>query len=311
MASGLNELAANKKEGGAGYLSHDDVAKIIAEQRTQRKHKHITGLYGHDGTGKTGIALLRRTQDDIDTERPLYLFDFDQGAAPLLEEYYPDLSTGEITYNDFGFVNTDPGIVVIDPVVRFKSGENRGAMNPVATIQQTMSMLFYIQEEGPGESAGCILDGMNSWQKVCEKYMREVELKISVVGKTNQSNWHIRDDKYNQALLLAKGLPCPVSYITHLKDKKQYVNIGDGKKELQVYDTVPDWGSLTPSQMFQRLECSKVDNTKDKTTEMWVIIQKAKGKLYLEGSKHLVASIPYNATPDEATWHGFDWSMFK
>ena len=311
MAKGLADMAAGKKEvKGAGYLSHEEVGEIIASQRRQRKNKYVTGIYGFDGTAKTGIALARRTQDDIDTERPLYLFDFDKGVTPLLEEYYPDLDElGDKQFNEFGDSLTDPGIVVLDPIVRHKSGAKRAAVDPEATIQQTMSMLFYIQEEGPGESSGCILDGMNSWLKLCEGYMRQVELEIGIMDKVKQQMWHLRDEKYNQALLLAKALPCPVSYITHMKDKKKWVNIGDGKKELQTYDTIPDWGSLTPGQMFQRVECTKVDT--EASVEMWATVHKAKGKLHLEGSKHLIASIPHNAKPGDEEWFGFDWNMFK
>ena len=152
MAKGLSDLAASGGKEKSGYLSHEAVKKQLEEQRHKRVNKYITGIYGNDGTAKTGIALTRRSQDDIDTERPLYLFDFDLGATPVLDEYYPQLdANGKKQLNEFGDIITDPGIVVVDPIVRHTNGAKRGAIDPESSIQKAMSMIFYIQEEGPGE----------------------------------------------------------------------------------------------------------------------------------------------------------------
>ena len=90
-------------------------------------------MYGFDGTAKTGAAMELRTEDDIMTGRPLYILDFDKSAKPIKSSFH----------------NNDPNIIILDPTVRYKEGETRGELNATATIAKTMSILFYIEEQGP------------------------------------------------------------------------------------------------------------------------------------------------------------------
>ncbi len=165
-------------------------------------------------------------------------------------------------------------------------------------------MLFYVDELGPDEAAGCMMDGMDTWLKNCEYHMRENELEQNKISdKVSHKNWYIRDKPYNQALMLAKSLPCPTVFITHMKD------VFNGSYEdgnLVLVDQVPEWGKLTPNQMYQRIECTTVE--KQGVTTFYAEVKKAKGRLYLEGKKHKVAEVK---SEDDYKWYGFDWSMFK
>ena len=296
------------KEGPAktgSYLSHDEIKEVIRQQKERKTSPIVAGIYGVDGTAKTGIALNIRTQEDIDAGRPLYIVDFDYGVKPLLEEYYCVRdSEGNPIKDNNGNREIENGIVLLDPVVRHDDGEKRGAINPIETIRMTMSMLYFIYEEGEGESSGVIMDGMDTWLKDCEYYMREDALKIDAMATTSQTNWYIRDQKHDQALILAKSLPCPTIFITHLKDKMAYVD-----KQLTTIDTYPKWGELCNSQVYQKIECFKKE--KQNTLELWARVNKAKGKLYLEGHEYKIATIPNKGLKEDAVWESFDWSIFK
>lgn len=267
------------------YLSFDEIDTWIKEEREKVQNNIITGIYGEEGAGKTGIALNIKTQDDIDSGRPLYIIDFDRGAIPLITEYYKE----------------DKNIIPLNPVVRHENGEKRGAINPTATIQKTMSILYYISEKGNDETSAVILDGMDMFLKISEYFMREDMLKIDPMQKLNQTNWYIRDQKYDQALMLAKELPCPSVFITHLKDIMTYI---DGS--LEVIDTKPSWGKMTSSQMYQMIECYKIK--KENSVELWTRINKAKGNLSLEGKEYLIATVPKDK---DGEWKGFNWDIFR
>ena len=57
--------------------------------------------------------------------------------------------------------------------------------------------------------------------------------------------------------------------------------------------------------MFQKIFCTKVE--KNGTTKFYAEIQKAKGRLYLEGKKYKIAEVK----KDEYEWFGFDWDIFR
>lgn len=277
----------------AAYLTHDEIAEVIKNQQKTNQNNIVAGVYGHDGTAKTGIALELRTQDDIDTGRKLFVMDFDKGIQPLLNEYH--IVDGV----------RDPNIILMDPTVRILEGEDRGGIDWHATIKMCMSMLFYVEELGQDEAAGCIMDGMDTWLKNCEFHMRENELEQKKIGDhVAHKNWYIRDKPYNQAMMLAKSLPCPTIFITHLKEKFSGSYDDDGA--LVSVGWEPEWGKLTKNQIYQKIECTNVE--KQGTTTFYAEIKKAKGRLYLEGKKHKIAEVK---SEDDYKWYGFDWEMFK
>ena len=102
--------------------------------------------------------------------------------------------------------------------------------------------------------------------------------------------------------MLAKSLSCPSIFITHMKD------VMDGSYEngtLVVIDEVPEWGKLTPGQMFQKIFCTKIE--KNGTTKFYAEIKKAKGRLHLDGKKYKIAEV----NKDGYEWFGFDWNIFR
>lgn len=277
----------------ANYLTHDEIAEVIKNQQQTNQNNIVAGIYGQDGTGKSGIALELRTQDDIDTGRKLFIMDFDKGVLPLINEYY--------TVDGV----RDPNIILLDPTVRIPEGENRGGVDFKSTIQMTMSMLFYIDELGQGEVAGCILDGLDTWLKTCEYNMRENELEHTK-DKTavKQMDWYIRDKPHNQALMLTKSLPCPTVYITHMKD----IYNGYENGQLMKVDEEPFWGKLVPNQMFQKIFCYGNKDKKTKITTFYAEIQKSKGRLNLESKKIEIASVK---NEKDFKWNGFSWDIFR
>lgn len=303
MAS-LKEMkkVSNQK---AAYLTHDEVAEVINNQQKVKQSNIVSGIFGDDGTAKSGIGNCLLTQDDMDCGRKLFIMDFDKGVKPLVDEYYSEKDeSGEFILDENGERIHNPNIVLMDPTIRFLEGESRGGIDWASTIKMTMSMLFYVEELGPDESCGCIMDGMDTWQKNCEYHMRENELEQKKIGdKVSHKNWYIRDKPYNQALMLAKSLPCPSVFITHLKD---VMNGSYEDGQLVVVDRVPEWGKLTPGQMFQKILCTKEE--KDGVTEFYAEIQKAKGRLYLEGKKYKIATVK---NENEYEWFGFSWDIFK
>ena len=289
----------------AGYLTHEEVAEVIKNQQEEYQNNIVAGIYGNDGTCKSGISLEIRSQDDIDCGRKVFIIDFDKGVLPLIDEYYSKKIDGEFVLNEKGKRIHDPNIILINPTIRIKEGDNRGGVDWESTIKMTMSSLMYIDELDPDEIAGCILDGLDTWLKNCEYNMEENELgQTGLKTKVSQKDWYIRDKPYNQALMLTKSLSCPSIFITHMKD----VYDGYENGQLNKIGSEPHWGKLTPGQMFQRILCTASKDLISGTTTFSAEIQKAKGRLYLEGKKLKIAEVK---NENEYEWKGFDWSIFK
>lgn len=251
----------------------------------------VAGIYGEDDTAKTGIALELLTQNDIEENKVVYVFDFDQSAVPLKKEFWDNLQN----------------IVIINPTVFHESGKHIGETNSTATINNTMEFLLAIKLEDPKTIAGIIIDGLDVVLKTCEFHMKEEELKIDFKDRPKQSDWWIRDKKYNAIVNLAKSLGVPAIFITHTKDVKTYVKDDDGKSELQVTGSRIDWGDYTRGQMYQRLRATKVDTPNH---IFWkVTIEKTKTNGALNGKEIVV--MKKDKKEDKVEWLGFDWGMFS
>lgn len=262
-----------------GYTD-DEVKTFLHKAKNRPKSSPIcAGIVGFDGTGKSGLMLAARLLEEIAEGRKIVVFDFDNSCGPLVEEYFPN----------------DDNIIIFDPTTMKDTGE----VDYEATYYKTLSTIKYLLRNEDEENLAVVaLDGVDTFLKNCENLMRERDLKITMDEHIKEQRmWAGRNRYFHNALLLMKKLRCRKFYITHMKEKKSYVN-----KKLLTTGYEPDWQSKTPGMMFQKIECvlkingeimknpEKLNDIKpsDKV-EIHAIIRKAKGKLHLENQDFLIA----------------------
>ncbi len=245
-------------------------------------------FYGWDGTGKSGIAMDSRTEEDVADEKKIVIFDIDGSAAPLKKKYHRD----------------DENILLLDPLELMPDGN----IDYVSSFNKTLALTKYVVEnERDLNLHSVVFDGLDSFLKWCEMVMRHLDLKLDPDTQIKDSwNWMRRNRRYQTVVLLLKRLACERFYTTHFKVQQNFVG---GK--LQNLGRAPDWEKHTPGILFQRVLLERSDQDRYGQTvegfnpgkdevKFTATIEKSKGALHLEGKQYTVATTGSNGTK----WNG-------
>ena len=211
-------------------------------------------LVGKENTGKTGSAI------DIalaHTDLPICVIDID-GSADNTVDYLR--STGK---GDNIFV-----IPLIDEADESIWNEDN-TTNWLALLDKLQWFLPILSEKAAsGELGAVVLDGCSTLLKWCEFVMTDSLLRRGVIKEEgdsfNQKEWRERNRLFKDVLQRVTSLPIPYVFFTfHLKDQKQYMDVGDGTKALMTVGTRPDWVDGTQrfvsQQVFLRRYTQKGD----------------------------------------------------
>lgn len=138
----------DKDEEGPEEYTLDD-AKSWIEQGAQKSASAIcAGVYGIDGTGKTGVCLDTRTNEEIKQGKKVLVFDLDGSAGPLKRKYFDD----------------DENIVIFDPMVLTKDG----TIDYVSMYNKMLVMAKYLLEnQYEMDLKTVIIDGLDKLLKTC------------------------------------------------------------------------------------------------------------------------------------------------
>ena len=211
-------------------------------------------LVGKENTGKTGSAI------DIalaHTDLPICVIDID-GSADNTVDYLR--STGK---GDNIFV-----VPLIDEADESIWNEDN-TTNWLALLDKLQWFLPILSEKAAsGELGAVVLDGCSTLLKWCEFVMTDSLLRRGVIKEEgdsfNQKEWRERNRLFKDVLQRVTSLPIPYVFFTfHLKDQKQYMDVGDGTKALMTVGTRPDWVDGTQrfvsQQVFLRRYTQKGD----------------------------------------------------
>ena len=105
------------------------------------------------------------------------------------------------------------------------------------------------------------MDGMSSFLKWCEFAMTDVlmnrsknPVNVEDGDKFNQAEWRIRNKLFRDIANRAHQLPVDAVFFTfHLKDKKQFADVGNGQKGLMKIGEEPEWEKGTMRLFAQQL----------------------------------------------------------
>ena len=204
-------------------------------------------LVGKENTCKTGLALsMARTDEEIKVGKKVILFDFDSSAEATVRYVCPD----------------DPNVIVLklfdetDDSIFEEDGVTTSWTGLVKKVKAFVTIAGQIVSEE--DVAAIIFDGGSTYLKWCEFSMRESLLEKGVIDDEgdsfNQKEWRERNQTFRDTLYRIQALPVGRVFFTfHLKDHKQYLSDGGGKKVLMKIGEKPDWVDGTQRNMSQQI----------------------------------------------------------
>lgn len=258
---------------------------LFQKKRTAKPQLRMA-LVGKENTAKTGLALeLSRTDEDIKAGKKVVIFDFDNSATQTVHHLYPDDENILIVPI---FDETDDSIFNDDMSV-----------NWVALIDKTQAFVNLMAEEisgSPDDFAAVIFDGGSTFMKWCEFAMTGVLLRRGVIKEEgdnfNQKEWRTRNQLFRDTITRVHGLSIDKVFFTfHLKDDKQFADLGNGTKGMMKVGEKVEWVDgtqrIVSQQLFMGRYMKRADVSAgvygDKTLDdgEWVIkakIEEIKGK---------------------------------
>jgi hypothetical protein len=265
------------------------------QKRIDQARARVSGLcavyYGFDGTGKTGAAMDCRTAEEIERGAKIYVIDQDQNAMPTWADYH----------------NCDPNIIIMDPIVIGEDGHE----DPLATYGSILSYTRYILRKTEAEEVKMsIYDGIDSMLKTCEQVMKIVDLKQDPLAKVKDNwDWGYRNQKFQEIITNWKRMNSWKVFITHMKEKKQWVPQSTGGKKLEILGYEPNWENKFPDRMIQKVEFKK--ETINNEVVITGVMQKSNGNLALEGSPLEVARVSdIDKEVRTVKWNGL-WKLYN
>lgn len=287
MAFGSND----EEEEEEPIFTDDEVEKMIERGREKESSNICAGIYGEDGVGKTGVAMDSRTEEEIEEGKTVFVIDMDDSAGSIKKKYF----------------DGDENIVVIDPVEEAGLDERGDRDAPMIYNAIDDITRYLLQNQNDLNLHSVILDGVDEFKDVCGDKMQIEDLNKDPNARVKNSwNWQIRNRYYKNVMEKIKKLDCHRFFITHLKDKMEFV---DG--ELVTTGKEINWHHSTPGMLFQKVKMFKEEDEDNNTVTFKAKIEKSKGCLSEEGNIYTVAEVDQEEGTDE--WYGLDdfWEKVK
>ena len=274
--------AGTAAEASAPSNSYDkDYYRSLFNKRSAAVPQQRMFIVGKENTVKTGMALYLGHEDGKKTT----IFDIDNSASETVNHTYPGnediLILPILDETDDSLFNEDMSVnytALIDKVVMF--------VNLMAEELKT----------NPEAHSSVIFDGGSTFMKWCEFAMTDSLKRRGIIKEDgdsfNQKEWRERNRLFKDVITRLHALPISKVYFTfHLKDNKQFADLGNGQKGLMKIGEKPDWVDgtqrLASQQLFMGRYQKKGDSSAgvyaDKTLkdDEWVVkakIEEIKGK---------------------------------
>ena len=242
-------------------------AKMRAMQQRQKLLEQesafmICGVSGDPGTGKTGVCLDCRTEEELKTHW-LFVLDFDEGAEPTWRQHWS---------NDDKVVIFNPYVYREDMTVDYFATADM-ARYFIAMVNEAINDK---QIEWDGETVeipavkAIVFDGLDSWLDTTNMIARMNHIKggdprAADKVKMVPTQWFARTEEYKRLFKAACQLRCDKFFITHMKE------VHDG---FDIVGRKPDWEKSTTAKLFQYIECVKEE--RGKSTKLLAKVKKSK-----------------------------------
>ena len=291
----------NKKGQAAGAVLEkaketDNVnAFKLAKMRAMEQRKNlleqesafmICGISGNPGTGKTGLALDCRTEEEKKSHW-IFILDFDEGAEPTWRQHWS---------SDEKVVIFNPYIFNDDMTVDYLATADMSRYF-IAMVNEAISTGKIETDDGEQEIEAVkafIFDGIDAWLDTTNMIARLNHAKgkdprAADKIKMVPTQWFARNEEYKRLFKAACQLRCDKFFITHMKE------VHDG---FDIVGLKPDWEKSTTAKLYQYVECYSEE--KGKNTKMFAKVKKSKTNAENVGQSFLLME----NNSGKITWNG-------
>lgn len=304
---------STKTEGAtapAGVTYGADYYRDLFEQKREAHTPIRMALVGKENTAKTGLSLDLALKH---TDKTIIVLDCDNSAQNTV---------------DFLLSTKVEGAERIRVIPMIDEGDDAmwntdNTTNWLAVVKKLEWFIAYLGEN-QGTVGAVIMDGGSTFLKWCEFIMTERLIERGVISDEsdnfNQKEWRERNRVFKSVLNRLTALPIPYIFFTfHLKDKKQFMDIGNGTKAMMKVGEIVDWIEGTQrfvsQQIFLRRYTKKGDKAAgvdaDKTLgEGDFVIRATVNEMKGRNMEHLGKQYDLMAVVNsKVTWHGlpFGW----
>ncbi|QDP62567.1 MAG: hypothetical protein Unbinned2404contig1000_44 [Prokaryotic dsDNA virus sp.] len=212
-------------------------------------------LVGKENTAKTGLALDLALSH---TDKEVVIIDCDNSAQNTVDYL---ISTGAA---DADRIRVIPIIDELDDAM----WNDDNTTNWMAVVDKIEWFASFLGESSDNVGA-VIFDGGSTFLKWCEFVMTDRLIRRGVINDSgdgfNQKEWRERNSVFKGVLDRLTALPIPyIFYTFHLKDQKQYMDIGDGTKALMKVGEKVDWVDGTQRFVSQQVWLRRYTKKGDK-----------------------------------------------
>lgn len=270
-------------------------------------------LTGKENTAKTGLAVsIARAR----TDKEIVIIDIDNSAVQTIAKNFP----------------TDDKIRVVPIFDETDASlfEEDNTTNWTALVDKMGYFIKIIGDTAKdGDIGAVIIDGGSTFLKWCENAMTDVlmnrsknPINVEDGDSFNQKEWRIRNQLFRDVMNRAHQLPVDAVFFTfHLKDVKQFADLGNGQKGLMKVGEVPEWDKGTMRLFSQQIFLSrytkkgdlaagvKADSEMDENTwEIRANIEEMKGwNMDLLGTQHTVLRV----SDGDVSWTGLPMLVWE
>ena len=306
VVQGWGSVPSETKKGAPSVSYDAEYYRNLFDTSSQQAVDVRMALVARENCAKTGLALSF-CRDEIESGQKVVILDVDNSAKSTVDYVYPDkeniLCKPLLDENDESIFNDD---------------------NTINYVALTDKINWYVNmiAEQADDIGAVIFDGGSTFLKWCEHAMTHVlqhrtknPVNPEDGDRFNQAEWRIRNKMFRDTVGRLHGLPINKIFFTfHLKDIKEFVSDGTGKKVLMKVGERPEWEKgtmrLFSQQIFLTRYMKKADDSAgvkgDSTlgeTE-WVVkaeIEEMKGKnMEHLGTNHTILSV----NDGKVTWFG-------
>ena len=246
MSWGENSQASMTEVADAPTFGADYYRNLLSQKRELKPQVRVS-FTGKENTGKTGLAISR-ARAVIGPDKRIVVIDVDGSA----------LSTVATNFANDPMIDVIPIFDELDESL-FNEDNTTNYLAVVEKVGWFVRLLAARGDENPYKDMGAlIMDGCSTLLKWCEFAMRAALLQRGVIESEgdsfNQKEWRERNKMYRDILNRAHRMRLDyVAYTFHLKDVKEFMDIGNGSKGLMKVGEVPEWENGTKRLFSQQI----------------------------------------------------------
>jgi len=252
-------------------------AKAFTQRRELLKQESaylICGISGDPGTGKTGMAIDCRTEEEKETHW-VFVLDFDEGAEPTWRQHWSS--------DDKVFIY-NPHVYKDDMTVDYLATADmaRFFIGMVREAIQTKQIVFDDEVIEVKAVKAIVFDGLDTWLDTTNMIARLNHVKggdprAADKVKMVPTQWFARTQEYQRLFKAACQLNCHKFFITHMKELHDGFNVVGMK---------PDWEKSTTAKLYQHIITSREE--RGKNTKLHAKVVKSKTNAENEGQSFTI-----------------------